>query len=943
MDQKLQLPDIAELEKQKKTKKIPYLLFAFLAPCLLMYAIYFAFGVYPFGDESVLVLDLNAQYVYFFGALRRALHGDTSLIYSFSRAMGGEFIGIFAYYLASPLSFIVALFPENMMLDALLVLFTTKCGLCGLTLAVYLDNHKIGTKMSRIIFGILYALCGYGVVYQHNTMWIDCMYLLPLVALGIEQLIAKRKYLLFTLSLAVAIFSSFYIGYMMCIFCFIYFFYAYFCVAKNAVGEKKHFLRSLVRMGIFSLIAIGLAACILLPTYYSLGFGKTTFSNPTYGYEPRFDLLDLVGRLFVNAYDTVRPDGLPIIYCGMLTVILLPLFFIAKKVPMRQKVGTGILIGTFVLSFSIDAIDKFWHGMQAPNWLNYRYSFMLVFILIIAAAKAFAEVQRFSAAQLGGAVGGWYIFLLVFQKLGEFHESDLNRDLLCIYIAAAFLAFYAAAIALFRHKQYRRAASSVLLVIICAEMIASGISSICYMDDDVVYSTRSSYLNNKEKYEDSADWILENDDGFYRFDKTKHSLINTPMMLGIRGFTNSTSTLNKDTIDFLRYMGLSSKSHWTKYYGATAPFDSFLSVKYVIADPDYDVPSGYILRYQGNATTVYENPNVLSIAYAVNGAIRDVHLAYPSGYDDAIKNGEYEAFTAYYTPPARMNAMMGAMLGLHEAVEIFVPIEDVDMRDTNMNYTYVAEHAKYAPINADNSASLYYTFTAQTDGIIYMYIPTDYPREASVLVNGTDKGTVLANETDRMISLGNFTAGEEITVTLTLKDDRIYIRADEPLFWYVDTAVYEECFASLAGNQFIIDEWSETRFTGTITLPEDRTTVFTSIPYDANWRVWVDGQEVETYENLDALVAFDAEPGEHTLLIQYVPKQLHLGICITAISAVVLLAIWLCERMLHKKKCRAAATAESISSMTEDIAPASEANSETDTNHEETNQTEEEN
>ncbi len=816
--------------------------------------------------------------------------------------MGGEFIGIFAYYLASPLSWIVAIFPENMMLDALLVLFTTKCGLCGLTLAIYLHSHQIGTKQTRIIFGILYALCGYGVVYQHNTMWIDCMYLLPLVALGIEKLISERRYLLYTLTLALAVFSSFYIGYMMCIFCFLYFFYAYFCISKNKTGEKQHFLRALCRMGVFSLIAIALAACIILPTLYSLGFGKSTFSDPTYSLSVRFDLLDLVGRLFVNAYDTVRPDGLPIIYCGMLTVIMLPLFFIAKKVPLRQKVGTGVLIGVFVLSFSIDAIDKFRHGMQAPNWLNYRYSFMPVFILIIAAAKAFAEVRYFSAAKLGGAVGGWYLFLLVFQKIGEFHESDLDRDLLCIYVAAIFLAIYAAAISLYHHKQYRRAASTVLLVIVCSEMIISGISSICYMDDDVVYSTRTSYLDNKNKYEDSVNWILENDSGFYRFDKTKHSLINTPMALGIRGFTNSTSTLNKDTIDFLRYMGLSSKSHWSKYYGATAPFDSFLGVKYVIADPEYDVPTGYILRYEGNATTVYENPNALSVAYAVNSSIKDLHLAYPSGYADAVANGEYEAFTAYYTPPERMNAMMGAMLGRDEPVSVFKAIEDIDTRNSNINYSYVAEHAKYSPINADNTASLYYTFTAEEDGVIYLYVPTDYPREASVQVNGTDKGTVLANETDRMISLGYFTKGTDVTVSLTLKDDRIYIRADEPLFWYVDMDVYNECFASLAEHQFVIDEWSETCFTGTISVAEDRTTVFTSIPYDANWRVWIDGEEVETYENLDALVAFDAAPGTHTLKIQYVPKQLHIGICISVAGVVALLAIFFGQRAQKKRR-----------------------------------------
>ena len=365
MDQELTR---AAAPRLKRKHPHAYLAVAFLCPALVLLAAYFAFGVYPFGGESVLVLDLNAQYVYFFGALRRVLYGDASLFYSFSRALGGEFLGIFAYYLASPLSLLVALFPADNILDALLVIFTLKCGLCSVTLAYYLEAHGIGTKPARIIFGALYALSGYGMIYQHNTMWIDCMMLLPLVALGIEKLISEKKYKLFTLSLGLAIFTNFYIGYMMCIFCFIYFFYAYFCIDKNPLGEKKHFLRALVRMGLFSAIAVGLAACIILPTYYSLGFGKTTFSDPTYSYKPRFDLLDLAAKLFLNSYDTVRPEGLPILYCGMLSLLFVPLFFIAKKVPLREKVGTGVLIGIFVFSFSIDAVDKFWHGMQAPNW-----------------------------------------------------------------------------------------------------------------------------------------------------------------------------------------------------------------------------------------------------------------------------------------------------------------------------------------------------------------------------------------------------------------------------------------------------------------------------------------------------------------------------------------------------------------------------------------------
>ena len=881
-----------------------YLALAFFTPALLMSISYFAFGVYPFGNESVLVLDLNAQYVYFFRVLRRAILGDASLIYSFSRSLGGEFIGIFAYYLSSPLSFIVALFPENLMLEALFCLFVTKCGICGLTFAYYLDRHKIGSKMSRVIFAILYALCGYGVVYQHNTMWIDCMYLLPIIALGIEDLISNRKYMLFTISLGVAIFSNFYIGYMLCIFCFVYFFYAYFCISENECGENKHFVRSIFRMGIFSALALGLAMCIILPTYYSLGFGKYEFSTPTYKIDLRFDFLDYISRFFLNAYDTVRPEGLPIVYCGTLTLLLAPLFFLSKKVPLKQKVGSAVLILIFTFSFAIDAIDKFWHGMQAPNWLNYRYSFMLVFVLVIMAAKAFSDIRHIPASHICGSTAGWLLTLFICQKTVEFYTEKIviDRDIVWFCASVVFIFVNAAVLALFGHREYRRVATTVLLVIVCAETIVSSVSLLCFLDDDVTYSSRASYFNLKKKYEDSADYILETDTSFYRFDKTHSAPVNTPMSFGIRGFTNSTSTLNSKTINFLRYMGISSKSHWSKYYGATTPFDAFLGTKYVIVDGEYDVPSNYSLYFEGMSTTVYKNPNALSVAYAVNSSVKDLTLAYPKEYSEKLKNGEVEEISAFYTPPERMNALLGAMLGEKNTPEMFKFIRRVDEDKSNLNYSYVSEHELYTPIKADSDASLHYSFVAEADAIIYMYIPTDYRREAAVTVNGDDKGTVLGNETDRMISLGYFKTGDKVDVTVKLNHDRLYIRSAMPLFWYVDADVYENGFASLKENQFEITKWKETCFEGTITLTEERSTVFTSIPYDKNWTVYVDGEKVETYELLQALVAFDAEPGTHDLVIKYVPKELYIGTAISDTSAVILAVIFICDVRRKKRK-----------------------------------------
>ena len=187
-----------------------YLANAFFIPAMIMLAIYLAFGHKPLGDLSVLTLDLNAQYVYFYEALREFLCGDASLLYSFSRSLGGEFMGIYAYYIASPLSYIVLLFPKSMMLFALLTIIVIKIGLCGLSFAFYLhEQGKCENKNNIVLFATMYALSAYAITYQNNIMWIDGLFLLPLLTYAIELLIKKGKIVLYTAVLALVMMSHY--------------------------------------------------------------------------------------------------------------------------------------------------------------------------------------------------------------------------------------------------------------------------------------------------------------------------------------------------------------------------------------------------------------------------------------------------------------------------------------------------------------------------------------------------------------------------------------------------------------------------------------------------------------------------------------------------------------------------------------------------------------
>ncbi|MBE6614666.1 MAG: hypothetical protein E7631_05095, partial [Ruminococcaceae bacterium] len=69
--------------------------------------------------------------------------------------------------------------------------------------------------------------------------------------------------------------------------------------------------------------------------------------------------------------------------------------------------------------------------------------------------------------------------------------------------------------------------------------------------------------------------------------------------------------------------------------------------------------------------------------------------------------------------------------------------------------------------------------------------------------------------------------------------------------------------------------------TGTITAAEDRTTVFTSIPYDAGWKVYVDGEETEVFCLMDALLGFSITPGTHEIQLKYRPDCVKYGLILT--------------------------------------------------------------
>ncbi len=860
-----------------------FLFLAFIIPVLIMWMIYIALEVFPFGTNSVLVLDLNGQYVNFFADLKNKLHEGGSFLYSWTRSMGGEYMGIFAYYVSSPFSFLVALFSHSNITEAILLIILLKAGSMGLTMSYYLNESYKTTPLNTMIFSTCYALSGYAVVMANNTMWFDCLIYLPLVTLGIERIIKRGDFKLFVVSLSMCLLTSFYIGYMVCIYVALYFF-CYYLASSHRHGnnfwlEDNHFFKSFGRIILYSGIAIAISAIIILPAYTSLQFGKNTFSDPDFSWTQRFDWLDFVVRLLPGSYDTVRPEGLPFVYCGIITLLLLPIYFITSRINWRERMMNGVLLSLLLFSFNINALDMMWHGFQKPNWLNYRYSFIFIFLILVCAYKAYSNLQHANFKNVAITGGILVLLVAIIQKL-DYKNVDNFKT---VWFSIIAIGVFCVALYFVYRKKYREMGTAVVLLLVCAELFGAGLMNAVALDEDVLMSSRDSYNNYYEAVFPMVNYVKKHDKSpFYRMEKNFHrqnnGRTNDAMTLGYYGISNSTSTLNKSVIELLHRYGYASRSHWSQYLGGNPVSDAFIGIKYVISNEKIDnqvwnevhtmdvndIYKDYIIG-SPDKLYLYENPYALSLAYGSSDKMLDFEI------------------TDYESPFYLFNSMAGAIKGYDGDVELFRPLYIDDTVFTNIRTDFSTNHKKFSA-RSSGTAKIDYKVSVNAGEAVYMYIPTDYPRECKLSVNGNFVGYYMGNKSDCIQYLGVFDEDQMITVTLTLDDEPIYIRNNQDYFFSLDTELFKETFSEIAESNLNITKFEEDYIEGKVTISEGQSLLCTSITFDEGWIVEVDGKKADLIKINDSQIAVKIGEGTHKVTFTYRPKCYVYGSVISVIG-----------------------------------------------------------
>ena len=538
------------------TKRSIYI-YSFLIPLLILTAFYAIAGYYPFGDKTVLVWDMEIQYVSFFSWLNQVLKHQTidSLGYSFSLSLGGSTVGLTGYYLLSPFNLLLLPFSTESLPIGIQIITMLKIGSCGLTMYHFLKNRFSHSGYGTVLFSTMYALMGYVVTQQSNIMWLDGVILLPILMLQVYRMVTEGKWRPYPFWIMLAIVTDFYIAYMIILFSTIYFLVEEVCCYK-----RWQWKRVIHQAGVLigsTILGIGTSAVIFLPVLYEIfSIGRGGSGGALESFQKIFVLdsrmLFLPMKFLVGAYDKQQlVGGLPNIYVSLFCLPFVLLYFVDKRNAVRSRWSYLGAIAVLLISFASKGLNQIWHGFTYTSGSNYRYSFCCVFLLIVVGYQQYLQVKRtrkiclYSKALILEVVGvGIWTAVAAYLQFttGQLEFSSIKKWM----VTAA--AFGCACGCLFLLRKGKRVLCCVVVTIIMGmELVAN----LYWSTDGFQYQGMKEY----QQYTSMIDRIYvglkeENNGSFFRMEHKLRDPLNDAMLIGYPSITHYSSVVRDEVAQY---------------------------------------------------------------------------------------------------------------------------------------------------------------------------------------------------------------------------------------------------------------------------------------------------------------------------------------------------------------------------------------------------------
>lgn len=798
--------------------------------------------------------DCFEQYIPFFNAYYDILKSGKSMFYSLTGSMGYDFFAVFSYYLVSPLNFIMLLFPKEWIIYVVNALIVVKIGLCGLGFSVFITNRFKGAKTSRVVlFSTIYALSGFVAGYFWNIMWLDGVLLFPLVLWGLDLLMEDEnpKWYIYTAFLAVQVVTSYFVGYMTCIFIFMYFFTYDFKGAKD-------FFRKFVRIGLASVLAIAISAVILLPSFS--GVQSTYISGEEL---PGLSFYGSYAESFATMFTGVAPIGIEFdrqyanLFMTSFALLMGFMFFVNGRIKLSRKLRYGLVLFVILFSFNFKPLNFLWHGLHEQTGIPNRFAFMAIFMML---------AMGFEVGQL---------------KRDEVKRRD-------VWIALGVYALCAAVICFFNRKviimgavsvgmclvyalflQLRKSTKRGVLISIFAygELVITFVYALATCSGSLI-GDYGYYINDFRRingtkepgiYREKLDEVYNEDEIFFEqemdyialqdisFDKIKEYcnlmrgvghqyVVNEATVYGLNSLSLFNTFNNYAQTEFYNNTGNAGGTNNVMYFGDNPLMDMMLGVKYSYIRFADNAGANYKHLRQVGKVDVYENIYALSVGYAVSDELINVKLGTSSDFDN-------------------LNKIAQSIVG----EDIYRKVDFAVTEDSGATTGIKEFHYK-----------------AFRDGDFVIQPDIDKVGYYEVKVNGESRFKSQRNAC--IFALGELNSGDEVTLRVKLEEPGAYYGAVHGA--YVDMPVVEAIYEVLSKEQLVVTDFSESAVSGKISLSETSKVLIT-IPEAKGWSLKVDGVDYEPELFMNLFYVLNLQAGEHSIKMNYITPGFFNGLYIT--------------------------------------------------------------
>ncbi len=857
--------------KNTSRARIPYI-WAPVCTILLLCGIYLAFELFPFGGKTLSWCDMNQQVIPLMLDFKDILSGKTSIFLNLQNAGGMNFWGVFLFFLSSPFTFLIAFIEKSQVFLFVNILVGAKMAVCACTAAIFFyKRFPTLSTFESVGLSVLYAFCGYSLFYYQNIVWLDMMYLFPLLLLSLLYLAEKGKILPYVFAFSGMMVVHFYLSYMIVLFlllgCVLY---AYFIIEPKKRG------RAFLLLGLGTCVSALLTAPVWLPSlleYMASARTGDLYTNLTTG--------NLLTRL-----DTT----LPVLFCTAGIFAAVPAAFAHPSFKSSTRNMLLLLFALLLIPVCIEPINKMWHTGSYQAF-PVRYGYITVFIGLILMAFLLSNAEKSSLqykqdsspAPIVFSILSVAVVLLLAEYLlrTSFYEiTPYTRSLwgsqealekLLIFALVTVCAYFLLFLFRFYNQIKKPVFTALFAFLILMECLFNGC---IYMGSAA--RDASSYI----PVLDLADRIESTP---YRVKtQKKYFDVNLIGALGYPSLSHYTSLTSKDYMYTMKKLGYSSYWMEVNSNGGTLITDFLLGNRYCIQSVS-DLSQEDIPVYQNENYAIVENPNVTSFGavFQTNSIEGLQHFQTNSRID--IQNILFQTFfpdessPIYpYTPIDYQNVYPGTSLNGKQGLYL----EDA---------AYVSGEAGilYYEIAVEDTQTLYFDCFDEP----HSYLREQINDSFTISVNGETIETSYPSQSNNgILCLGTFT-DTNVSLRIQVKKD---VEANSFSVFGVNQQKLEQAFAN---TKPVSCESSNDSFHFTIEDGEEGQYLFIPVSSDGGFSAFVNGKEAEIYTVFDTFMAVKLESGDNTIRISYSVPGMKPSLFLIGAGVLLLIGIvWVLKR-----------------------------------------------